>query len=417
MRVLVLGAGVVGTASAWYLAKAGHEVTVVDRQPVAGNETSFANGGQISVSHAEPWANPHVLPHVIKWLGREDAPLLWRWRADPAQLSWGLRFLAECLPGRTRRNIAAIVALALYSRGCLQSLRQELTLNYDQLERGILHVYTDSEEFGRAVEAARLMREFGLDRDTVDVDQCLEIEPALAGARSLLIGGDYTRSDESGDAHQFTRQLAAHAQAAGVDFRYGWTVDRIAPAGGKIAGVLVRNEKTSDLLTADAYVLALGSYSPLLLKPLGISLPIYPAKGYSATLPLADDSHAPSVSVTDDEHKIVFSRLGNRLRIAGTAEFNGYNLDLNPVRCAALMRRTRQLFPGLKAAGEPDFWTGLRPATPSNVPFIGRSRYDNLWLNTGHGTLGWTMACGSGAALADLISGRRVEPDFPFIRC
>ena len=390
----MLGAGVVGTASAWYLAKAGHEVTVVDRQPVAGNETSFANGGQVSVSHAEPWANPHVLPHVIKWLGREDAPLLWRWRADPAQLSWGLRFLAECLPGRTRRNIAAIVALALYSRGCLQSLRQELTLNYDQLERGILHVYTDSEEFGRAVEAARLMREFGLDRDTVDVDQCLEIEPALAGARSLLIGGDYTRSDESGDAHQFTRQLAAHAQAAGVDFRYGWTVDRIAPAGGKIAGVLVRNEKTSDLLTADAYVLALGSYSPLLLKPLGISLPIYPAKGYSATLPLADDSHAPSVSVTDDEHKIVFSRLGNRLRIAGTAEFNGYNLDLNPVRCAALMRRTRQLFPGLKAAGEPDFWTGLRPATPSNVPFIGRSRYDYLWLNTGHGTLGWTMACG-----------------------
>lgn len=417
MRVLVLGAGVVGTASAWYLAKAGHEVTVVDRQPVAGNETSFANGGQISVSHAEPWANPHVLPRVIKWLGREDAPLLWRWRADPAQLGWGLRFLAECLPGRTRRNIAAIVALALYSRGCLQDLRKELALDYDQLERGILHIYTDHEEFGRAVEAARLMREFGLDRDTVDVDQCLKIEPALAGARSLLIGGDYTQSDESGDAHQFTRQLAAHAQAAGVDFRYGLTVDRIAPAGGQIAGVLVRSERSSELLTADAYVLALGSYSPLLLKPLGIGLPVYPAKGYSATLPLADDAQAPMVSITDDEHKIVFSRLGKRLRIAGTAEFNGYNLELNPVRCAALMKRTRQLFPELKADGEPVFWTGLRPATPSNVPCIGRSRYGNLWLNTGHGTLGWTMACGSAAALADLISGRRAEPDFPFIRC
>ena len=417
MRVLVLGAGVVGTASAWYLAQAGHEVTVVDRQPVAGNETSFANGGQISVSHAEPWANPHVLPRVLKWLGREDAPLLWRWRADPAQLAWGLRFLGECLPGRTRRNIADIVSLALYSRGRLQALRQELGLVYDQLERGILHIYTDRDEFSRAVEAARVMRQFGLDRETVDIDQCLAIEPALGGARRLLVGGDYTQSDESGDAHQFTRQLAGHAQAAGVDFRFGVTVERIVPAGGKLAGVQVDGPAGPELLTADAYVLALGSYSPLLLKPLGIGLPVYPAKGYSATVPLADDALAPTVSITDDEHKIVFSRLGNRLRIAGTAEFNGYNLDLNPVRCEALMQRTRQLFPHLQMAGEPVFWTGLRPATPSNLPFIGRSRFGNLWLNTGHGTLGWTMACGSGAALADLISGRRAEPAFPFVRC
>ena len=417
MRVLVLGAGVVGTTSAWYLARAGHQVTVVDRQPVAGNETSFANGGQISVSHAEPWANPHVLPRFLKWLGREDAPLLWRWRADPAQLAWGVRFLGECLPGRTRRNIAAIVAMALYSRGRLQALREELGLQYDHLERGILHIYTDRAELSAAIKAARVMRQFGLDRDTVDVDKCLEIEPALAGARHLLVGGDYTRSDESGDAHKFTCALAERAQAAGVDFRFGLSVEQIAPGGSKIAGVLVRGEGGSELLTADAYVVALGSYSPLLLKPIGVGLPVYPAKGYSATLTLAEGSLAPTVSLTDDERKLVFSRLGNRLRIAGTAEFNGYNLELNPVRCRALIDRTRQLFPRLETVGEPTMWCGLRPATPSNVPYIGQTRYRNLWLNTGHGTLGWTMACGSAASLAELMSGTLPDPDFPFLRC
>ena len=417
MRVLVLGAGVVGTASAWYLARAGHQVTVIDRQPVAGNETSFANGGQISVSHAEPWANPHVLVRLRKWLGREDAPLLWRWRADPAQLAWGLRFLGECLPGSTRRNMEAIVAMALYSRGCLQRLRQELGLQYDHLERGILHIYTDREEFSVAMEAAQVMRHLGLDRLTVDAEKCLKIEPALAGARELLVGGDYTRSDESGDAHKFTQALAEQARAIGVDFRFGMDIERIASGGSKIAAVVARGNEGAELLTADAYVVALGSYSPLLMKPLGITLPVYPAKGYSATLTLAEGSVAPMVSVTDDECKLVFSRLGNRLRVAGTAEFNGYNLDLNPVRCQALITRPRQLFPELKTVGEPEFWCGLRPATPSNVPIIGRTRYSNLWLNTGHGTLGWTMACGSGAALAELVSGTLPEPDFPFLKC
>ncbi len=413
----MLGAGVVGTTSAWYLAQAGHEVTVVDRQPVAGNETSFANGGQISVSHAEPWANPHVLPRLMKWLGREDAPLLWRWRADLAQLEWGARFLYECLPGRTRHNIAAIVALALYSRGQLQALRRSQALEYDHLERGILHVYTDAEEFEMAMAAARVMSELGLDRTPVDVERCIELEPALTDARHRLVGGDYTPSDESGDAHRFTRALAERAAASGVEFRYGHRVERIAPAGGKVAGVVVADEDGANLLTADAYVVALGSYSPLLLRSLGLRLPVHPAKGYSATLELADATLAPTVSLTDDERKLVFSRLGNRLRVAGTAEFNGYNLDLNPVRCQALITRTRQLFPRLEFVGEPQFWCGLRPATPSNVPFIGRTRYGNLWLNTGHGTLGWTMACGSGAALAALIDGKRPELDFPFLKC
>lgn len=413
----MLGAGVVGTTSAWYLARAGHEVTVVDRQPQAGLETSYANGGQISVSHAEPWANPHVFARLRQWLGREDAPLLWRWRADPAQLAWGLRFLGECRPGATRRNMAAIVALSLYSRQQLGLLRNELDLHYDQLTRGILHIYTDRQEFAAASEAARTMRAFGVGRETIDADACLQIEPALADARHLLVGGDYTPADESGDAHRFTQALAARAAAAGVVFRHGLSIDQLAPGGGRLAGVVVSSAGGAELLTADAYVVALGSYSPLLLKPLGLNVPVYPAKGYSLTLPLAETARAPTVSLTDDERKLVFSRLGNRLRIAGTAEFNGYNLELNEVRCQALLQRTRQLFPRLEIAGPPEFWCGLRPATPSNRPLIGATRYGNLWLNTGHGTLGWTMACGSAAALAALIAGRRPDVDFPFLKC
>lgn len=416
MKILVLGAGVIGTSSAWYLRAAGHEVTVVDRQPAAGLETSFANGGQISVSHAEPWANPHVLSRLLKWLGRRDAPLLWHWRADPQQLQWGLRFLRECLPGRVQANIAAILGLALDSRCRLQALREELALEYDQLQRGILHIYTDREELAAAMVAARLMARHGLDREMLDAAACVAIEPALAGAANLLVGGDYTASDESGDAHSFTQALAERARLAGVVFQYGTQVERIATGGGRVAAVVVNGECGPSVLTADAYVLALGSYSPLLLRPLGLNLPIYPAKGYSATLNLASADNAPSVSITDDERKLVFSRLGNRLRVAGTAEFNGYDTTLDPVRCQALIDRTRQLFPKLQSEGEPFFWCGLRPATPSNVPYIGRSRLPNLWLNAGHGTLGWTMACGSGAALADLIDGRRPVPEFPFLR-
>jgi len=409
LKVLILGAGVVGVSSAWYLAKAGHEVTVVDRQPAAGLETSFANGGQISVSHAEPWSNPHAPWRALSWMGREDAPLLFRLRLDSALFDWSLRFLRECTPGRTRANIRDIVSLALYSREQLKALRAETAIEYDQLERGILHVYTDRKEFDSAIEASKVLREFGCDRKTVDADECVAIEPALKVARPLLVGGDYTAADESGDAQRFTRNLAELCAASGVAFRYGVTVNKLATAGGSVAGAVLNHSAGEELLTADAYVVALGSYTPLLLRPLGIRLPVYPAKGYSATLPLSGASIAPTVAMTDDGHKLVFSRLGQRLRIAGTAEFNGYNTELNDVRCQALMQRTFQLFPELKPSGEPEFWCGLRPSTPSNVPYIGRSALPNVYLNTGHGTLGWTMACGSGTALADIISGRKPE--------
>ena len=416
MRVLILGAGVVGTASAWYLAKAGHEVTVIDRQPGAGLETSFANGGQISVSHAEPWANPGAPAKILRWLAKEDAPLLFRLRADPAQWSWGLRFLVECLPGRTRDNIAQILNLGLYSRTALRDLRAETGIRYDHLERGILHFYTNAAEFEAAMEPARVMREFGVDRQVMTPDQCIALEPALAHVRTEIVGGTYTPTDESGNAHKFTTELARLSALRGVIFRYATTIRSMLRAGDRLDGVRVTNaEGLEETLTADVYLLALGSWSPLLLRPIGLSIPVYPAKGYSITVPIAAPALAPTVSLTDDEFKLVYSRLGDELRVAGTAELNGYDTSLNPVRCEALVKRTADLFPGFGDLAQARFWTGLRPATPGNVPLIGRSTITNLYFNTGHGTLGWTQACGSGRAIAEIVSGHQPDLDFRFL--
>ena len=415
MKVLVLGAGVIGTTTAWYLLQAGHEPVVVERREGAGLETSFANGGQISVCHAEPWANPEAPAKIVPWLLRDDAPLLFRLCMDPAQWSWGLRFLFECQPWRTRENIVEIVKLSLYSRASLQELRRETGIAYDALERGILHYFTEEKSFAAAVQNAALMRRYGLDRDVKTVEEAIAIEPALAAARDRLVGATYTATDESGDAHLFTANLARMAASRGARFLYGREIQGVRAEKGAITGVVVKGAEGEEALRADAYVVALGSYSPLLTRPLGIDLPIYPAKGYSATVPILDAALAPTVSLTDDAAKIVFSRLGERLRIAGTAELSGYSTELNTVRCEALTRRAREMFPGAARYGEATFWTGLRPSTPSNVPIIGRTKLANLYLNTGHGTLGWTMACGSGRALADLISGRRPEVDFRFV--
>lgn len=409
MKVLVLGAGVVGTSSAWYLSKAGHQVTVVDRQPAAGMETSFANGGQISVSHAEPWANPAAPLKVLRWLMKEDAPLLFRLRADWRQWLWGLRFLRECTPARTRHNIIQIVNLGLYSRASLQALRRETGIQYDALTRGILHFYTSQSEFDAAQEPARIMRSYGCDLEWKSARECVEIEPALAQVEDRIVGGSMTASDESGDAHKFTQALSRLCEQRGVHFDYDTSILRVEPDGAWVS----RNGRT-EKLTAEAVVVALGSYSAPMLRPLGIALDIYPAKGYSVTLPVAEEGLAYNVSLTDDEYKLVFSRLGERMRIAGTAELNGYDTGLNPGRCHAILRRVRELFPGAGDEAGAEFWTGLRPATPSNVPYIGRTQHPKLFLNTGHGTLGWTHSCGSGRALADIVSGRQPEVDFAF---
>ncbi|RZJ62062.1 MAG: D-amino acid dehydrogenase [Acidovorax sp.] len=419
MRVIVLGAGLLGVTSAYFLSQLGHDVTVIDRQGAPGAETSFANGGQISVSHAEPWANPSAPLKVLQWLGQEDAPLLFRLRADMRQWLWGLAFLRNCTPARTRHNIEQIVSLGTYSRSVLQQLRAATGLQYDQRTQGILHFYTNAKEFDGALAPAEQMRALGCERQVISADEAVRIEPALAHIRPQLAGATFTAEDESGDANQFTRALAALCEAAGVQFRLGHHITALREAGGRIDHVEVTTpEGRFERVQGDAFVLAMGSFSPLLAQPLGIRLPIYPAKGYSVTMPVKDAAKAHQVSLTDDEFKLVFSRYtsaqGDRLRIAGTAELNGYDRHLNQVRCDAIVRRVEQLFPGAGDASQAQFWTGLRPATPSNVPLIGKTKLANLFLNTGHGTLGWTHACGSGQALADIVSGRVPQVDFDF---
>ncbi len=412
MKVIVLGAGVVGVTSAWFLRDAGHEVQVIERQPGAALETSFANGGQISVSHAEPWASVAALRQMLKWLGREDSPLLFRLRADWAQWRWSMRFLLECLPSRNRHNVQRILRLALYSRDQLKALRASTGLIYDHSERGILHFYTDRAQLAGAAHTARLMTEYGCTRLTKTPQEVVAIEPALASALPNIVGGDYNAEDESGDAHLFTLQLAERCAAAGVKFDYDTRFERFETSAERIRGVTVRrSDNRAELLQADAYVMALGSYSPLHARQLGIKLLVYPVKGYSVTIPVTDADAAPRVSLTDDAYKLVFSRLGDRLRVAGTAELNGYDTSVNDVRCDAILRRTAQLFPRAGAFAAAERWAGLRPATPSNLPYVSGTHYRNLYLNTGHGTLGWTMACGSGHLLADMVSGRNPDID------
>ena len=413
--VIVLGSGILGVTSAYYLSKAGCQVTVIDRQQEAASETSYANGGQISVSHAEPWANPSAPLKVLQWLGKEDAPLLFRLRADKRQWLWGMQFLRECTPGKTQYNIRQIVNLGTYSRDTLQALRAETGVHYKELTKGILHFYTNEKEFQGCLEPSRQMRELGCDRQVVSADRAVELEPALATIRSQIAGATYTAEDESGDAKLFTRSLVELCKAQGVTFLMGHNITALNAVGGEIDHVEVtNNEGRFSTLKADAYVLAMGSYSPMLAAQVGVNLNIYPAKGYSATVKVLDPSKAPSVSLTDDEFKLVFSRYEDSLRIAGTAELNGYDRNLNMVRCHAITRRVEQLFPGATDTANAQFWTGLRPATPSNLPYIGKSKVGKLYLNTGHGTLGWTHGCGSGKAIADIIMGNKPAVDFAF---
>jgi D-amino-acid dehydrogenase len=414
-RVLVLGAGILGVHTAYFLRQRGFDVTVVDRQPGPALETSFANGSQISVSQSDPWASPHAPLKVLKWLGKEDAPLLFRLRMDVTQWRWGLRFLYECLPSRAEHNTLQAMRLSEYSRRTLQMLRKETSIQYDHAEAGIMMIHSNKQSFDDAAQAAQLLIRNGERRDVLSVADAVKIEPALAHTAPTLAGAIYAPNDESGDAYKFTVALAERAAEMGVEFRYGTTIKKIQRNGGAVSGVLVTDEKGERSEKADAYVVALGSYSTALLSGVGVDALIYPAKGYSATLPIVNQPGAPKGSITDDEMKIVFTTIGDRLRIAGTAELNGFDTTLNPVRCAALTKRAKHHFPDLCDWQAVTYWTGLRPATPSNLPIIGQSKLKNLYLNTGHGTLGWTEGPGSARALVDIIAGVKPDVDYEFL--
>ncbi|HEY8357752.1 MAG TPA: D-amino acid dehydrogenase [Ramlibacter sp.] len=425
MQTLVLGAGIIGISTAWHLLQRGHEVTVVDRQRDAALETSFANAAQISVSYCEPWANRQAPAKMLKWMFRNDAPLLFRPKLDWQQWRWGLQFLGQCNDAAFERNVRQLVSLGAYSHAALKDVVAATGIDYQRLERGIAHFYTDQTAFDGAAEAATLMQRYGVNRKVVSREELFAIEPAFRNYERI-VGGTYTASDESGDARVFTQQLAALCAARGVKFMYGQDIERLESAGGAVQGVRIRDRATGEArrLVADDVVVACGSYTAPLLRGVGVDLPIYPGKGYSATFRLKKPELAPYVSSIDDEVKVAMSRLGDELRVAGTIELSGYDATLDSelaqARCRMLANRIEQVLPGVcdtrtaEEGGNPRFWTGLRPATPTNIPYIGRTKLEGLWVNAGHGTLGWTHGAGSGKAMAELIGGKVPRMAFDF---
>ena len=407
MKTLVLGGGVIGVTTAYYLRQAGHEVTLAERRAEVALETSFANGGQISWSAASPWAAPGMPLTALKWMWRRRSPFVLRPRLDPALWSWLFRTFAQCAPARYRANKERMLRLGRFSHECLVRLREETGIRYDERARGVLQIFRDRKGLANAARDLALLADLNIPHRMLDRAGCVALEPALAAARAEIAGGVHFPGDESGDCHRFTEALAERARQSGVRFEFATTVERLVAEGGRIARV----ETDRGAFTADAYVLACGSYSPRLLAPLRIRLPVYPVKGYSLTLAVTNDAGAPQGTLTDESHKVVITRLGNNLRAAGMAELAGYDLTLPPRRCAAAAHVLRDLFPGAGDVARAECWTGLRPMTPDNLPVLGDTPYPNLYLNTGHGTLGWTMACGSGKLLADLVARRHPALD------
>ncbi|MCQ4162012.1 D-amino acid dehydrogenase [Roseomonas sp. GC11] len=408
MKVLILGAGVVGVTSAYYLARAGHEVVVVDRQNGAGLETSFANAGQVSFGYSSPWAGPGVPLKAIKWMFQQHSPLVIRPRLDPAQWSWLLKMLKNCTEAAYQTNKSRMVRVSDYSRMALADLRAETGIAYDQRERGTLQIFRTQQQLDHVGDDLRVLKQYGVPFEVLDAAGCVAREPALARVQQKFVGGLYLPQDETGDAHLFTQRLAKICEGLGVTFRYGTSIDRILVEGGDISGV----QTGAGLLKADRYLLALGSYSPQLLAPLGLSIPVYPVKGYSLTMPVLDDAAAPASTVMDETYKIAITRLGDRIRVGGTAEIAGYDLTLHEERRRTLLHSVLDLYPQGGDAEKALFWCGLRPMTPDGTPIIGGTKYPSLFLNTGHGTLGWTMSCGSGRLAADLVAGNRPNIEY-----
>lgn len=404
MKVVVLGAGVIGTTTAYYLAQAGAEVTVIDRQPCVANETSFANAGQVSPGYSSPWAAPGVPLKAIKWMFEEHAPLAIRLDGSLWQLKWMASMLRQCTAARYVINKERMMRVSEYSRHCLDALRAETGIEYEQRTAGTLQLFRTQAQLDAAARDIEVLKECGVPYELLGRHELTKSEPGLAQALHLLVGGLRLPNDETGDCNLFTTRLAAMAQNLGVKFQYGQTIDKLINEGGEIKGVRVGHQT----LVADRYVVALGSYSRDLLAPLNIDLPVYPVKGYSLTVPLVDEALAPQSTVLDESYKVAVTRFDKRIRVGGMAELSGFDLRLNPKRRATLEKVVTDLFPGgdVNAA---TFWTGLRPMTPDSTPIIGASPLRNLFINTGHGTLGWTMACGSGKLIADILTGKNPE--------
>lgn len=404
MKVIVLGGGVIGVASAYYLARAGLEVTVLDRQAGPAQETSFANAGQVSPGYSTPWAAPGIPLKAVKWMFQHHAPLAIRLDGSLFQLRWMAQMLRNCSAGRYAVNKERMMRVAEYSRTCLRQLRMETGIQYEQRTGGTLQLFRTQAQLDAAGRDIAVLEECGVPFELLGRNELARVEPGLAAATGRLAGGLRLPNDETGDCHLFTRALAGIARTLGVDFRYEQAVDGLVVEGGRIAGVRAGGR----ILAADRYVMAFGSYSRGMLEPLGLDLPVYPVKGYSLTVPLIDPTRAPQSTVLDETYKIAITRFDHRIRVGGMAELAGYDLRLDARRRATLEHVVNDLFPGGDLA-RASFWTGLRPMTPDSTPIVGATRYPNLYLNTGHGTLGWTMACGSGRLIADQISGRRPE--------
>ncbi len=405
MRIVILGAGVIGVTSAWYLAKAGHEVTVIDRQSAPALETSFANAGEISPGYASPWAAPGIPMKAVKWLFMNHSPLIINARPDLAKIEWVTRMLLNCTSAAYAINKSRMVRLAEYSRDCLMQLRADTGITYDERTQGTLQLFRTQKQVDAAYKDIKVLKADGVPFEVLDADACVKAEPGLAPNRAKFTGGLRLPGDETGDCFKFTNSLADMAKAAGVTFHFGTRIDRLEKDGAKIAAVHTSRGR----IAADAFVLALGSYSPMMARPFGMRLPVYPVKGYSITAPIIDEARAPVSTIMDESYKIAITRLGNRIRAGGMAEISGFNNTLHQRRKATLQFSVEDLFGGAADQSKATFWSGLRPMTPDGTPILGASTIPNLWLNTGHGTLGWTMAAGSGRVLADLISGRKAD--------
>ncbi|ABC94326.1 D-amino-acid dehydrogenase, small subunit protein (plasmid) [Rhizobium etli CFN 42] len=412
MKVIVLGAGIVGVTSAYQLAKSGHEVTVVDRQSGPALETSFANAGEVSFGYCSPWAAPGIPMKAMKWLFMKHAPLILRPKLDMAMLSWMARMLSNCTSERYAINKSRMLRLADYSRIALAELRAETGIAYDERMQGTLQLFRTQQQLDASAKDVKALAADGIPYEVLDRDGCIRVEPALKHVRDKIVGGLLTPKDETGDCFKFTNALAVKADALGVRFAYGTTIKALDVEGGRVRGIVTDRDpdRERERMDADAVVVALGSYSPLLLKPFGISLPVYPVKGYSLTIPITDASRAPESTVMDETYKIAITRLGDRIRVGGMAEISGYTNDLGLARRSTLEHSVTDLFPGGDVS-KASFWSGLRPMTPDGTPVIGPTKIGGLFLNTGHGTLGWTMSTGSARLISDLVSARTPEID------